>query len=343
MDGRKEAAVDGRRTVTIADVARHAGVSVPTVSKVINGRANVSPQTRRRVEDAIAAHGYLRRRKLDGPNSIVELVFHRMESQWALDIVQGVQTLASARGFGVVVSQAREEPAPGLGWLDDVFSRRSAAVVSVNAQLSEQQRDGLAARSIPLVVLDPDGEPVHVTPSVGATNWSGGYTATRHLLDLGHRRIAAIGGLEGAACARARLDGFHAAMDSARVPVAGRVRSVDFLVDDGHRAARELLAEPEPPTAIVTANDLQAVGVYRAARELGVRVPEDLSVVGFDDLDIAGWINPRLTTIRQPLKDMAVVATELALDLAAGTPPARTRIEVATQLVVRESTAPPRS
>jgi LacI family transcriptional regulator, xylobiose transport system transcriptional regulator len=330
-----------RRMVTITDVARHAGVSVPTVSKVINGGANVSPRTRQRVEDAIQSQGYMRHRRVEGRNNIVELVFHRLQSQWALDIVQGVQSRASVRGFGVVVSAAKDGHAPSLGWLDDVFSRRSAAVLSVSAQLNEQQLDGLAARSIPLVVLDPDGEPVHQVPSVRATNWSGGYAATRHLLGLGHRRIGAIAGAKGVACARDRLDGYRAALNSAGVPVSGRVRSGNFLVADGFRAARELLTEPDPPTAIVTGNDLQAVGVYRAAQELGLRIPEDLSVVGFDDLDIASWINPGLTTIRQPLTDMAVVATDLALDLAAGTSPARTRIEVATEFVLRESTRPP--
>jgi DNA-binding LacI/PurR family transcriptional regulator len=330
-----------RRMVTIADVARHAGVSVPTVSKVINGGANVSPRTRQRVEDAIGSQGYMRHRKVDGRNNIVELVFHRLHSQWALDIVQGVQSRASVRGFGVVVSAAKDGHSPSLGWLDDVFSRRSAAVLSVSAQLNEQQLDALAARSIPIVVLDPDGEPVHQVPSVRATNWHGGYTATRHLLELGHRRIAAIAGAQDVACARARLDGYRAALESATIAPQARVRFADFLVADGFRAARELLSGPEPPTAIVTGNDLQAVGVYRAARELGLRIPEDLSVVGFDDLEVASWIDPGLTTIRQPLTAMAEVATDLALDLAAGAAPARTRIEIATELVLRESTLPP--
>lgn len=327
------------RMVTIADVARHAGVSVPTVSKVVNGRANVSPQTRQRVEDAIRAHGYLRRKKLHGRNNIVELVFHRLESQWALDLVRGAQTQAGTRGFGVVVSEALDGTTPSLGWLDDVFARRSAAVISVSAVLSRQQLDGLRARSIPLVALDHAGEPVHDSASVGTTNWSGGYAAARHLLERGHRRIAAIGGPEGMPCARARLDGYRAALDAAGVSPAGPIRSGDFLVEDGFRIARELLAGRDRPSAVVTGNDLQAVGVYRAARERGIRIPDDLSVVGFDDLDVACWLTPQLTTVHQPLKDMAAAAIELALALAAGESPARTRIEVATELVVRESTA----
>jgi DNA-binding LacI/PurR family transcriptional regulator len=327
--------------VTIADVARHAGVSVPTVSKVVNGRSNVSPQTRQRVEEAIRTQGYLRRKRLNGRNNIVELVFHRLASQWALDIIRGAQSLACAKGYAVVVSQAPDGRGPSMGWLDEVFARRSAAVISVSAEFSQQHREGLSARSIPLVVLDPAGEPVHDTPSVGATNWSGGYAAARHLLELGHRRVAAIGGPANLPCVRARLDGYRAALDAAGVPSDQVIRSGEFLVQDGYLLARELLADPGRPTAVFTGNDLQAVGAYQAARQLGIRIPQELSVVGFDDLDLADWINPGLTTVRQPLREMAVAATELALCLAAGEVPARTRIEIATELVIRHSTAAP--
>jgi DNA-binding LacI/PurR family transcriptional regulator len=332
---------DRHRMVTIADVAKQAGVSVPTVSKVLNGKNNVSARTRERVEDAVHALGYLRRKKLDGRNRIVELVFHRLDGLWALDIIRGAQSTCLRRGFAVVVSDSTDGHGPSLGWLDDVFARRSAAVVSVSAELSEQQCAGLASRSVPVVILDSAGEPVHDTPSVGAANWNGGYTATKHLLELGHRRIAVIAGLEAVPCARARLDGYRAAMDSAGVPL-GAVRSGDFRDTDGYRLALDVLTRPDPPTAIVTGADVQAVGVYRAAHELELRIPDDLSVVGFDDLDLARWLTPQLTTIRQPLREMAVAATELALGLAEGERPPPGRIELATELVVRHSTGAPR-
>jgi LacI family transcriptional regulator, xylobiose transport system transcriptional regulator len=112
-------------------------------------------------------------------------------------------------------------------------------------------------------------------------------------------------------------------------------------VQEGYLLARDLLTGPDRPTAVFTGNDLQAMGLYQAARELGIRIPDDLSVVGFDDLDVARWMQPQLTTIRQPLREMAVAATELALGLAAGRTPLHPRIEVATELVIRDSTAPP--
>jgi hypothetical protein len=178
-------------------------------------------------------------------------------------------------------------------------------------------REQLRAHDIPFVVVDPTGEPLHDTPSVGATNWNGGLTATRHLIGLGHRRIGVIGGPEWILCSRARVDGYRAAMDEADVPVDPTLISHGaFHVDEGIERGRALLQAPNPPTAIVTGNDLQALGVYQAAREARLHIPEDLSVIGFDDLPIARWVSPPLTTIRQPLIEMAAAAAELVLSIA---------------------------
>ena len=165
--------------------------------------------------------------------------------------------------------------------------------------------------------------------------------AARHLIDLGHQRIAVMCGPAGYLCAQARLDGFRAAMGAAGLPVARElVRRGRFYYEDGLRLGRELLNLAQPPTAVVCGNDLQALGVYEAARQLGRRIPDDLSVVGFDDVEFARWCGPPLTTVRQPLIEMGAAAATLVMALAAGERPAQTRIEVATALVVRESTAP---
>jgi LacI family xylobiose transport system transcriptional regulator len=204
-------------------------------------------------------------------------------------------------------------------------------------------REQLRTRGIPFVILDPTGEPLHDTPSVGATNWNGGLTATRHLLGLGHTRIAAIGGPEDIMCSRARMDGFRAAMDAAGVAVdPALVSHGRFQVEEGIARGRAVLTMSKPPTAIVTGNDLQALGVYQAARDLRLHIPEDVSVVGFDDLPVARWVGPPLTTIRQPLVEMAETATELVLALARGSIPTQSRVELSTELVIRESTAAPR-
>ena len=191
------------------------------------------------------------------------------------------------------------------------------------------------------MALDPIGVPDADIPSVGATNWHGGLAATRHLLDLGHRRIAVITGPQFALCSRARLDGYRAALDAAGVPVdPALIREGEFAIDDGFAHATELLRLPDPPTAIFALNDGMAIGVYNAASRAGLRIPADLSVVGFDDHPLDAWLIPSLTTVRQPLTEMGAAAARMVLDLAGGAPLAANRVEVATTLVVRDSTAP---
>lgn len=330
------------RATTLAFIAEQTGVSVPTVSKVINGRSDVSNETRRRIEAAIIEHGYQRAPRSVARSQLIEVIFHELESEWALEIVRGVERVAVRRHLAVVLTETQGRRTPGRGWIEGALARRPTGVIAVFSDLSATMREQLRTRGIPFVILDPAGEPLHDTPSVGATNWNGGLTATRHLLSLGHRRIAVIGGPAGILCSRARVDGFRAAMDEAGVPIdPSLVSHGAFQVDEGIATGRALLARPDRPTAIITGNDLQALGVYQAAREARLHIPEDLSVVGFDDLPVARWVGPPLTTVRQPLIEMAEAAAELVLDLARGEEPPQMRVELATELIVRESTAPP--
>jgi DNA-binding LacI/PurR family transcriptional regulator len=333
----------GRNGTTIAVIAREAGVSAPTVSKVMNGRADVAPATRRRVEAVIRKHGYQRPVGAARRAPLIELIFHELESEWALEIVRGVERVAGRHGLGVVLTELQGRQRPGKGWIEGALARRPTGVIAVFSDLNASVRTQLRTRAIPYVVVDPAGEPMHDTPSIGATNWNGGLAATRHLLGLGHRRVAVIGGPSDVLCSRARVDGYRAAMDAAGVAIqAELVSHGPFQVEEGVRRGRELLRRSDPPTAIITGNDLQALGVYQAAREARLHIPEDLSVVGFDDLPVAQWVGPPLTTVRQPLVQMAVAAADLVLAMARGDEPAQTRIELATELIVRESTAPPR-
>jgi LacI family xylobiose transport system transcriptional regulator len=339
----RDGVTGGRRRggLTVAGIARLAGVSAPTVSKVLNGRSGVAQSTRQRVEEVLRERGY-RRPEPVGPAAVLELVFHALESMWVLEIMRGVEQVAREHELAVVVTEMQGRLTPGRAWAEQVLARRPAGVVAVFSELTAEQQLQLSSRAIPLVVLDPTGEPLHETPSVGATNWSGGLAATRHLLELGHRRVAMISGPTEWLCCRARLDGYRAAMDAAGVPVDPELVRASILYEEGGlRDGRELLRLPDPPTAVVTANDLQAVGVYEAARQAGVRIPADLSVVGFDDLPFTQWTGPPLTTVRQPLVDMGATAARMVLSLASGQQLAHTRVELATSLVVRQSTAPP--
>ncbi|MGW0810182.1 LacI family DNA-binding transcriptional regulator [Nonomuraea sp. NPDC002799] len=328
---------------TIAQLAELAGVSVATVSKVVNGRSEVAAQTRAHVERLIRQHGYRRQKRRATSAALLELVFNELEGAYAMAIIKGVEQVAREHRLAVVLSQLHGDQTPGSGWMEEVLARRPSGVIAVFSGLTPEQRDQLDVRDIPLVLVDPTGDPDHRVPSVGAGNWSGGLSATRHLLDLGHRRIAIITGPAHALAGRARLDGFRAAMDAAGVPVdPALIREGDFHVERGLSEARELLRLPDPPTAVFASNDWQAAAVYQAANELGRRIPDDLSVVGFDDLPLAGWIIPALTTVRQPLTEMAAAATAMVVALAQGEPLPSHRLEMATDLVLRASTAPPK-
>jgi DNA-binding LacI/PurR family transcriptional regulator len=313
------------------------------VSKVINGRTDVSDLTRQRVEGVIREMGYFPSRRRARGAPLLELAFREFESEWAGEFIKGAGRVAAQHDLGLVVSETQGGPPSNRGWIEDVLARRPTGVIIVLSHLDDGVRTQLRSRGIPLVVVDPTGEPLHDTPSVGATNWSGGLTATRHLLGLGHRRIGVIAGPESLLCSRARLDGYRAAMDAAGVEVdPDLIRHGNFFVNEAIEEALVLLdREPSArPTAIFALNDQQALGVYLAARQMGLHIPDDLSVVGFDDIPTARWASPPLTTVKQPLVQMAVTAAKLVLRLAAGEQPTETRIELATALIVRSSTGP---
>ncbi|MEV0346307.1 LacI family DNA-binding transcriptional regulator [Nonomuraea sp. NPDC050680] len=330
-----------KRRVTIALIAEEAGVSIPTVSKVINGRPEVAPETRHRIERLLHEHGYQRRTSQDDtPSGLVDLVFAEIESPWAMEIVRGAESAARDAGASVVMSVLHTHAGPGRDWLDRLASRRTDGVVVVASKLSTGVQAQLSARSLPFVVVDPEGEPAPGVVSVGATNWHGGLAATRHLLELGHRRVGVISGPGDMLCSQARIDGYRAALETAGVEVDPTlIRRGTFLVESGHDQGHALLSLPDPPTAIFAGSDLMAFGVFEAARQRGLRVPEDLSVVGFDDLPLSKSAWPPLTTVRQPLQEMAALATRTVLAMKRGEAPESRRVELATDLIVRESTA----
>ncbi|MGS2588563.1 LacI family DNA-binding transcriptional regulator [Streptomyces hebeiensis] len=334
----------GRGPLTSAEIARHAGVSLSTVSKVVNGRADVGAETRARIEDVIRRHGYRwQKQRVTGRAPLLELVFRQVRDAYAVEIINGVQQVARENRLAVVLSELHGRHTPGRGWVEDVLARRPTGVISVYAGLTDAQSAQLRSLGVPFVLVDPGGEPAHAAPSVGATNWNGGLAATRHLLELGHRRIAVVTGPAHSLAARARLDGYRTALETAGVPVdPALVRVGDFLHEDGLSHTRALLRLPDPPTAVFACNDAQAQGAYLAAAEAGLRIPADLSIVGFDDLPPARWTVPPLTTVRQPLTEMAATAATMIVTLSQGTPLPQHRVELATELVVRDSTAPPR-
>jgi LacI family transcriptional regulator len=246
----------------------------------------------------------------------------------------------------VVVSQRPRQPGSGAdspaAWVRRLVAAGRTAVIDVVDDVLAGDLTVLSRAGLPVVVIDPLNMPRDRMTSVGATNFAGGLAATQHLLSLGHRRIAYLGGIPGSSVNQARRHGYLAAMDAERVPVLeGYLRSGNFLYQDGLTEGLELLGLPEPPTAVFVASDESATGMLEAARSRGLRVPQDLSVVGFDDTQVARLVSPPLTTVRQPLREMGAVALRTALRLAAGETLDSHHVELATELVVRGSTGPP--
>jgi LacI family xylobiose transport system transcriptional regulator len=335
---------DGRLSrATLSKVASLADVSISTVSKVLNGRAGVSNETRARIEALLQDHKYNRRAVRRPVAPLLDVLCYEIDSPFASEVLASIEAVARGRRIGMVLTGATEQHLPNQYWVDDVLSRQPLGVVLVACVLPAETKQRLLSRNIPLVMVDPAGTPAPDVPSIGSADWNGGYLATRHLLDLGHRRIGIITGPDNMLASTARLSGYRAALDSAGVPVdAELIRPGEFHHRDGLAEGRALLSLRIPPTAIFASSDLYALGVYEAARSLGFAIPGNLSVVGYDDLRIAQWAGPPLTTVHVPLVAMAEQAVHLIMRLRDEPELAFSRIDIDTTLVVRESTAPPR-
>ena len=325
--------------IRLSDIAASTGYSLATVSKALNGRSDISETARRTIDAALKDAGYVRRISPTRRQRTIEVVFQDFETIWALEVLRGIIAEANPHGVNVMVAENGDRRHPDSDWVEGIVQRQPIGAILVFSNLTDRERGVFRSHHIPFVVFDPSGSPALDDMSVQADNWTGGIIATRHLMKLGHRNIGIITGPDEMMCSRARFDGYAAALAERGLPVrTDLVTEGDFTTPSGYEAAKTMLENAqEPPTAIFAGSDLQAMGVYEAARQLRLRIPEDLSVVGFDDIQTAAYMNPALTTVRQPLQDMAATATRMIVDTAAGRP-FQKRIVLPTSLVVRDST-----
>lgn len=334
----------------LATVAARAGVSAPTVSKVINGRDDVAEATRVRVQEALVELGYQspmqRRARSTGP-AMVDLVIDGTNTQYSMELLTGILDCAAAEGVDVVVGNitpAKLHRANHAEWAQRMVESGRKGLILVTSELTRQQLESFQQRNISVVVIDPLNPPRNGYTSVGATNWAGGKAAAEHLIALGHRRIAYLGGPNAAECSVARLHGYLAAlMGNAIASRPEYIMAGEFNKSFGLAGTRELLALDEPPTAIFAGCDATALGVLEEARSQGVRVPDDLSLVGFDGTPLTEQTLPRLTSVAQPLQEMGRAALRAVLRLTKGEALDSPHMELATELVIRDSTAPPRA
>lgn len=330
------------KAVTIASIAREAGVSVATVSKVLNGKADVSPATKAHVESIITARNYRRRAPKTNRSSLIELVFHEFDTAWSMELVAAVERRAAEDNINVVISRLDTDSRPPSQLIDAILERNPLGVLLVMTSVDDAQIAQFDSRSIPVVAIDAFGDQPDRIPTVGSNNWSGAFSATKHLIDLGHTRIGMISGPIRYLNSRARVDGYRSALESCGLDIdRSLIRYGDFFFTGGALHARDLLTRDNRPTAIFAGSDLQAIGVYRTAQELGIRIPDDLSVVGYDGVQLTEWLSPPLTTIDQSLNLMGETATDMLLTLAEGGTVRVPHLDLSTELIVRGSTAPP--
>jgi len=328
------------------DVAREAGVSVATISRVLNRRDDVAPTTRERVLRVIREQGYTRNLTASalsgGRSGLVGVTLPKIQSSYFAQLADAIVDALYEHDLRAVLCPTRHARELELSLLERLMHGTTEGAVLILPSESSAELFAVQEQGYPLVVLDPKTPVGPGIPSVSAANTAGAAAATGHLLALGHRRIAAITGPAGWCATEDRLGGYRAALAGAGIePEAALVAEADFEVAGGRTAAARLLALPDRPTAIVAFNDNLAVGAFQAARELGLELPGDLSVVGFDDSEQAPLVTPALTTMRQPLGEMARMAVSLLTRLLAGRRVEALKVELATALVVRESTAPP--
>src|SRR5215469_5994065 len=290
----------GQRKVTIKQVAEVAGVSIATVSRVVNGHADVSAETRQTVERVVREHGYQAAGRRPGMTPATGLI--GVTTPWVLpgyfaEILSGVSEALYEHGLRTMLCPTRHSHERETSLLEQLVSGDADGAVLVLPEESAAELRALAEHGFPFVVVDPRTGVPDGIPVVCAAHSSGATQATRHLLSLGHRRIGVIGGPQGWVATQERLRGYHAALAGAGVlPDDSLVQHSIFRVDGGREAAARLLGLPDPPTAIFAFNDSMAIGVMQEAATRGLSVPGDCSVVGFDDTVEASIAVPALTT-----------------------------------------------
>jgi LacI family transcriptional regulator len=351
LDGAQAEPLNDERTpspgssgrVTIRQVAELAGVSIATVSRVLNGRADVSAQTRQAVERVVRAYGYARpaAAREARRTGLVGITMPFASPAYFATILGGATEALYERDMRAVLCPTRHQHDREVSLLERLMHGETDGALLILPEESSDELRQLAGHDFRFVVIDPLHELDENIPTVSAANASGANQATAHLIELGHRRIAVITGPSDGVATRRRLQGYHAALAASGIMPDARLEvAADFLADAGFTGADRLLGSTDPPTAIFCFNDSLAIGAMQAARARRLRVPDDLSIVGFDDTPEAVAAFPALTTVRQPLAEIGRMAVSLLARLLGEHVVEPLHVELATRLVVRSSTAP---
>jgi LacI family transcriptional regulator, galactose operon repressor len=334
--------------MTIREIADLAGVSIATVSRVLNSRDDVSDETRALVQRVVEEHGYTASRSARslsaGRTGLVGVLVPLVYPVYFSQIIAGAAEALYERDMHVLLSPTEHLHDREVSLLDRLVHGETDGALVVLPEESSAELERLLDDGYRFVVVDPRLPLDDRIPSVSAAHTAGSDQAMRHLFSLGHRRIAIITGPRGWIATEDRRRGYHAALAAAGIlPDPALEVEADFEIAGGRDAARRLFDPANPPSAIFAFNDNLAIGAIQAARARGLRVPEDVSVVGFDDVELATIVSPTLTTVRQPLAEMGRTAVSLLMRLLERQRFETLHVELGTRLVVRESTAPARA
>lgn len=331
--------------VTIVDVAEEAGVSYATVSRVVNNKPHVKPETRAKVLRAMTRLGYqanLQARSLAGGKSnVIGLLVVDLATQYIGEIIHGIDDVLAANQYELMLYTTHRRKIKESAYVNMMARGLADGLLIVLPREPEAYLQTLRQRDFPYVLIDQFGID-ESDSSVTATNHQGGYEATKHLIDLGHRRIGIITGWMDMISACHRLEGYRAALDDHNISADESLVYVgNFTRACGFQGASAFLDLPQPPTAIFASNDDTAFGAVDAVLARNMKVPADISVVGFDDIPMAASHVPALTTVRQPLEEMGRTATRRLLELIQNTEGDQSRFVLPTELILRETTASP--
>jgi LacI family transcriptional regulator len=332
-------------SITIIDVAREAGVSYATVSRVINNKAHVKPEKRDAVLNAMSRLGYVvnqqARGLASGRSKVIGLLVQNLGTSWMGAIVRGVDAELAAAEYDIMLYTTHRRRDSEMAYVSAISHGVADGLILLLPRNPQMYLESLRRQRFPHVLIDHQGIDEY-GPAVGVTNWRGAYTGTRYLIELGHRRIGFITGDIDVASAIDRLAGYRAALlEHGIAPDPALVMEGDFSQQLGFQGAQTLLALAQRPTAIFASNDVMAFGVMEAAREQGLHLPTDLSILGFDDIAEAASCYPTLTTVRQPLEQMGHTAARMLLEAITTTHPPSRRIILSTELIIRNSCQPP--
>ncbi|MBQ0902268.1 LacI family DNA-binding transcriptional regulator [Micromonospora sp. U21] len=326
--------------VKMSDVARTAGVSVATVSKVVNGRYGVAQATVERVREVIHQLGYeasLGAQSLRSHRTNVLGILVAEFEPFSTELLKGASKEVAGTGYQLLAYSGGDADGTAVGWERRSLARLSGTLIDGAVIVTPTVVE--TKQGFHVVAVDPHTGPSGL-PTVDSDNFAGAVLATNYLLSLGHHRIGHISGRPDLESARLREAGFRRAMADAGVAVDERlVRVGGFRVESAAATAAELLALPDRPTAVFAGNDLSAISTMDVARTVGLTVPDDLSVIGFDNIPESALATPQLTTIAQPLQRMGAEAMRLLIDLVGGVE-RDLHVRLPTELVVRSSCAP---